>query len=83
MPTRLETKLVELFIDSIVTNGLSTIVLRVKENNYLIALQNIARRMILWLQSRKEMKANKLKKEIKMRHLELKYSKGGSTSGML
>lgn len=36
-------ELVELFIDPLVTYGLSTIVLSVKDNNILIALQNIAR----------------------------------------
>lgn len=47
----------------------SNFALRMEVNDRLIALQNTARRMVLRSQSRKDMKANELKKGDKMTNL--------------
>lgn len=57
-------RLIELFIESVAIYGLSTIGLRIKDNNSLVALQKIIkRRMILGLKSRKTKKTKKTKKK--------------------
>lgn len=53
-------------MDLIAVYELSNIVLRVKDNNFLIALQNRARRMVIGIQSRKEKWVSELKETIPM-----------------
>ena len=65
----LKAYLVGIFVDPAVTYGLSTIVLRVKDNNRLKAIQNTARRMILLLYSRRAKTVEELRKELPMRNL--------------
>lgn len=72
LSTSLKAKLVEVFKDLIKAYRLPKIVLRVRDNNRLIALQNTARWMFLGLQSRKEKRAGELKAEIEMNNLTTK-----------
>lgn len=64
LSTSIKVKLKELFMDPTLTYRLSPIVLWVKDNNHLNALQNTVRRMILGLKSRKEKWVDELKEEI-------------------
>lgn len=61
---------IELFVDPIITHGLTTIVLRAPDNKRLMAMQNTARRMILGLRSRKEMKVETMKAKVEMKNLD-------------
>lgn len=52
-----------------IINGLSTVVLRTKDYNGLLALQNTVRRMILGLWPRRKKRTEELKAEIMMNNL--------------
>lgn len=58
----LKAKLVETFIQPIVTYGLTPIVLRKRDKQQLAALQNTARRMIQRLTSKRDKRTEQLKK---------------------